>query len=212
MVSWRVVLWTAIQSLVLSQWCCTCLHQRDNVNARTSKHRSWWAGLQRTLLIGGVTASLTSSVLPFAPVAALAWDDRNRLIAEVWRTVDEYYVDRSFNGNNWFELRQQAIKRQYRTDEEAFAAIKEMLSPLGDKYTRFLTPSQYDALYRLTQAEVLGIGIEIGADPAGQVILQYITESSPAFEAGFQSGDVLLAVNGFDVSSKSEDDVAEVFR
>lgn len=155
--------------------------------------------------------SLIGTVAPI-PSQALTWDDNSRLVAEVWRTVDEGFYDRSFGGNNWFEMRQKAIKQQYRTDEEVFAGIKAMLAPLGDKYTRYLTPSQYDALYRLTQSEVVGVGIEIGENSAGRVILQYIDEGSPADEAGFRVGDRLLAVNGIDVSFRSEDEVAEVLR
>lgn len=46
------------------------------------------------------------------------WDDRNRLAAELWRTVDEIYYDRSFNGNDWFAIRQSIVKKSYKNDEE----------------------------------------------------------------------------------------------
>jgi hypothetical protein len=43
-----------------------------------------------------------------------SWTDRNRLAADAWRAVDEIYYDRTFGGNDWFKLRQEIVKKNYK--------------------------------------------------------------------------------------------------
>lgn len=38
--------------------------------------------------------------------------------------MDKLYFDRTFNGQDWFSLRQKAIKRDYKTTEEVYQAIR----------------------------------------------------------------------------------------
>lgn len=38
--------------------------------------------------------------------------------------MDKLYLDRTFNKQDWFALRQAAIKRNYKTTQEAYDAIK----------------------------------------------------------------------------------------
>ena len=40
-----------------------------------------------------------------------------------------------------------------------------MLEPLGDPYTRFLPPAQYDSLYGLATGSVAGVGVSLFIDP-----------------------------------------------
>ncbi len=75
------------------------------------------------------------------------WSDRQRLAAETWRAVDEAFNDRSFNGQDWFKLRQSVVKRSYNSDEELYKALRDMMAKLGDKYTRYLAPAQYRYVY-----------------------------------------------------------------
>lgn len=42
-----------------------------------------------------------------------------------------------------------------------------MLEPLGDPYTRFLPPAQYDSLYGLATGSVAGVGVSLFIDPVG---------------------------------------------
>lgn len=38
--------------------------------------------------------------------------------------MDKLYLDRTFNGQDWFGLRQQVIKKNYKTTEEVYSTIK----------------------------------------------------------------------------------------
>jgi hypothetical protein len=63
---------------------------------------------------------LTKALLPAAMSVALcfgtalqpvhALNEQQQVVAEVWRTVDRLYLDRTFNKVDWFDLRQQTIK------------------------------------------------------------------------------------------------------
>ena len=109
----------------------------------------------------GLVIGCSMLVSSNSPVMAGDWTDQNRLAAEAWRAVDEIYYDRTFNGNDWFKLRQEIVKKDYKTDEEVYKNIASMLTKLGDKYTRFLAPAQYTALMNSAQGELTGVGLEL---------------------------------------------------
>ena len=118
--------------------------------------------LKKTLrFAAGLVVGCSLFVSSRAPTMADEWTDRNRLAAEAWRAVDEIYYDRTFNGNDWFKLRQEIVKKDYKTDEEVYKNIANMLTKLGDKYTRFLAPAQYTALMNSAQGELTGVGLEL---------------------------------------------------
>ncbi len=53
---------------------------------------------------------------------------------KAWRAVDRAYVDKTFNGNSWFRVRERALKDEpMNTTAEAYAAIKNMLTLLDDR-------------------------------------------------------------------------------
>ena len=70
-----------------------------------------------------------------------------KVVAQVWSVVDQGFVDRTFNNNDWMKLRQKAVKRDFASRDEAYEVItNELLKPLGDQYTRFIDPVKYEAL------------------------------------------------------------------
>lgn len=38
--------------------------------------------------------------------------------------MDKLYLDRTFNGQDWFALRQTAMKKKYKTTQEVYDSIK----------------------------------------------------------------------------------------
>ena len=145
---------------------CTGLRQNvielqqslDDISCADASSLYW----KKTLRIAtGLVVGCSLFVSSRAPTMAEDWTDRNRLAAEAWRAVDEIYYDRTFNGNDWFKLRQEIVKKDYKTDEEVYKNIASMLTKLGDKYTRFLAPAQYTALMNSAQGELTGVGLEL---------------------------------------------------
>jgi carboxyl-terminal processing protease len=107
---------------------------------------------------------------------------------QAWRAVDRAYVDKNFNGQSWFRVREMYLKKEnMRTREETYTAIKKLLASLGDPFTRFLDPDQYDQLKRGTSGAVTGVGLEVAfaqkSDPQGPPQLMVRCGRSPNMSA-----------------------------
>lgn len=142
-----------------------------------------------------------------------AFTDEQRFIAEAWRTVDSVYIDRTFNSQNWFQMRQDAIKKKYNNINEAQAEVEKMLSTLGDRYTRYLPPSKYESIVNAATGNLYGVGVEL-AQSGDRVIASDVEPNSPASRGGLERNDVFVEVDGvkFDDGKATPDDVAVVVR
>jgi carboxyl-terminal processing protease len=154
------------------------------------------------------------ALLSLSPQLASASDygslsDEQKLVAEAWRLVDNSYIDRTFNNQDWFQLRQDNVKRKYKNMQEAQSAIQTMIASLGDKYTRYLPPAKYQSIVDSATGTLAGVGVEISVNSKGQVIVSDVEPKSPALASGLQAGDVFVEVDGtrFD-SAATPDDVA----
>lgn len=128
---------------------------------------------------------------------ALALTDDQTLVVDVWRLVNESYVDPSFSGVPWRRLRQKALEKSISNRGEAYDAIEAMLAPLDDPYTRLLRPESYGQLEAATKGTVSGIGLQLGINhDSGSVVVIAPVEDSPAAEAGLVDGTVLRSING----------------
>lgn len=132
------------------------------------------------------------------PPSAQALNDAQQLVVDAWRLVNQSYVDpERFEAVHWRQLRQQALERRIESSGEAYDAIAAMLAPLGDPYTRFLSPSDYAALRSSTKGSVSGVGLQLGTVGSDQAIVVIAPlDGSPAAEAAIGSGSVLLEVEG----------------
>lgn len=159
------------------------------------------------LLLAAFLSALTISL----PTYALT--DSQKLVAEAWRLVDQSYVDRTFNHHDWFSIRMKSVKKAYTSTQEAYAAIRNMLSLLGDPYTRFLTPQQYSSLTSSATGEVAGVGVEMF--PARIDHMLKVTapvDDSPAQRAGIRPADVILLIDGETTDSLTPDEAAARIR
>jgi carboxyl-terminal processing protease len=108
----------------------------------------------------------------------------------------------------------QTIERRYaggEIDEQALVrgAIKGMVEALGDPYSSYLTPEEYQSGLQDLSGEFEGIGAEIGTKnatgetsdcstlgPGCFLVIVAPLEGSPAQKAGLRPGDLILAVDG----------------
>lgn len=119
-----------------------------------------------------------------------------RLYAEALDTVQEDYVD------------QGAVKPRQQT----YAAIEGMLGSLGDEgHTRFLTPEERQQNRRGLSGTYVGVGIQLEVKNENVLVAAPI-EGSPAEQAGVQTGDVIVAVNGESVRGDEVSRIAERVR
>jgi carboxyl-terminal processing protease len=171
--------------------------------------------VQNTLTAAASALCISAALTLVAPPAAVATSygaltEEQMAVAEAWRLVDNSYIDRTFNNQDWFKLRQDNVNRNYKNMEEARKAISSMLETLGDKYTRYLPPSKYQSLVDSATGTLAGVGVEISSNKeTGQIFASDIEPNSPAQKAGLEPKDVFVEADGtqFDASS-TPDDVA----
>ena len=144
---------------------------------------------------------------------ALALTDDQTLVVDVWRLVNESYVDSSFSGVPWRRLRQKALEKTISNRVDAYDAIEAMLAPLDDPYTRLLRPESYGQLEAATKGTVSGIGLQLGVHhDTGSVVVIAPVEDSPAAEAGLVDGTLLRSINGQATSELGLDGSAALLR
>jgi carboxyl-terminal processing protease len=149
----------------------------------------------------------------WATPQAQALTDEQRLVNEVWRVVDRSYVDPSFNHQNWWAVREKALKKTDFDRGHTYSAVQEMLSVLDDPFTRLLKPEQYRSLQTSTAGELTGVGLQISQEPETKR-LKVIAPiaGSPAAKAGIQSADLIVTIDGRSADGLSLDEAAERMR
>ena len=91
------------------------------------------------------------------------------------------------------------------------AAIKGMYNYIGDPYTTYLDKETTSNLMDRLNGEYYGLGIEFTKTEAGFVVVN-VFDGSPAEKADIKEGDVLVKVNGEDISKKTPQEVADLIR
>lgn len=86
-------------------------------------------------------------------------------------------------------------------------SIKGMFDSIGDPYTIYMTPSEYDSFVDETEGSFGGIGIQITLDDEGFVTIIAPIEDTPGERVGLKSGDKVIKVNGEDIVNKSLSEV-----
>jgi carboxyl-terminal processing protease len=177
------------------------------------KHFPWLKGVFFTGAI--TTTALLSLVVPVGgrSVFAALQDSPKSLVDEVWQIVNQEYVDRNFNQVDWQTTRQKLLSKNYTSKEQAYAAIREALKPLGDPYTRFMDPEQFQALTNQTSGELSGVGIRLELEESSKSLkIVSPIENSPAAKANIQPGDGIVAIDGKSTKGMSLEEASAMIR
>lgn len=126
---------------------------------------------------------ILSAFVPLEEIPGKAADDF-RLMAQGWNTIQQYYVDRS------------ALKPRLMT----YGALSGMVDSLGDTgHSTFLTPEMLKAERDFSAGKFQGIGAEVQMK-AGHVVIVAPIDGSPAQKAGLRPGEIIIKVNGEDIT------------
>ena len=105
-------------------------------------------------------------------------------MAQAWNTIQRYYVDRA------------AVQPKALT----YGAISGMVDALGDTgHSVFLTPEMVKQLHVDESGQLKGVGVEIQMKNR-QVVIVAPMDDSPAQRAGLRSGDIIMSVDGQDIT------------
>ncbi|MHC5773830.1 S41 family peptidase [Nostoc sp.] len=144
-----------------------------------------------------IAVILTGSSLYASTALGKAQPSPKQMVDEVWQILDKNYVDVSFNHQDWKAIRQQYISRSYSSKKQAYGAIQEMVAKLGDRYTEFFDPQEYQALNNDLSGNLSGVGLELAQNEKTKALTVIAPiEGTPAFKAGILPEDVIVQING----------------
>jgi carboxyl-terminal processing protease len=107
------------------------------------------------------------------------------------------------------ERLRQTASRDVTQEQLDQAAIRGMLSALGDRYAAYYDTTDYAQFQRLLDGRYSGVGLWLGRRPDGAVEVTSVLPDSPAEGAGLHVGDALVDVAGQPVDGVP---VAEIVR
>ncbi len=115
---------------------------------------------------------------------------------QVWDLTQRYFVD------------QAALDDTRLT----YGAVNGLIASLGDEgHTRFLTPEEVARQRVDISGKFFGIGAQVGIEDGLPVIITPL-DDSPADRAGVKSGDVIIEVDGADVTTLPLNEVVDRIR
>lgn len=127
-------------------------------------------------------------VAPRPVFAQVADSTGYELLDEVQGLLDAYY-----------------LRPQPDPKEREYAAIRGMLSALGDRYTFFIDPPVARSESDVLAGTYGGIGVLVQRNEAGEIVLFPFPEG-PAARAGIEDGDVVLQINALDLDQATPQD------
>ena len=133
-----------------------------------------------------------------------------RLFENVWEEIRDNYYDAELNKQDWTRWKEH-YHGKIKTDDDAKVAIDTMLASLDDPYSRFLTKAEYSDQNTSINSKITGIGVNI-ASIAGKINIINVIEGTPAQSANLLPNDVIIAIDGKDVSGMPLSDVANLVR
>ena len=159
------------------------------------------------------TVAVTGAGIHLSQSQAFIDNEPKNLVDEVWQIINHQYVDTSFNGRDWQEVRTEYLDRSYSNKQEAYDSIREMLEQLGDPYTRFMNPEEFKNMKIDTSGELTGVGIQIAKDEeTDRLIVISPIEETPAFKAGILAKDIITKIDGTDTKGMDVNEAVKLIR
>lgn len=148
---------------------------------------------KRNLIIVVIIAALFGGIITFAGVTfipgqtvRISKDNYN-----TYKTIMNRYAK--------VESLYETLNEYYYTDLDQDKLIEGMCYGLfegtGDPYTNYMSKEEYDNLMIKTTGKLEGIGVTVGANTDGYIVVISTVKGSPAEGAGIKSGDLIIAVD-----------------
>lgn len=141
----------------------------------------------------------TTALITPTPRPPLDATLRQQIFTEVWTTINEHYLDPTFNGVDWARVRAEYGARALAAEDDAsfFAVISAMVRLLRDDHSRFVPPQAVIAEDQLTRGREEQVGIGVSTLPLSDgLLIQHVFPDSPAARAGLQPRDRIVAIDG----------------
>jgi carboxyl-terminal processing protease len=140
---------------------------------------------------GGYAPDWAKRLLLYAPPKTnVDW----KALDDLFVTIEEHYVKADPDGSKLTQ-----------------GAAEGMVNGLGDQFSRYLTPDEYQSNQSFLNGQFAGIGASV-QQKAEQIIITSILPETPAQKAGMKPGDVITAVDGQSTKGWTADDAVNHIR
>ena len=132
------------------------------------------------------------TIISYILVAALA--------ATITLGVEAYFDQPQFSDTSKLQQLEELILEKFIGDADRIAmedaAAEAMIGALGDRWSYYISAADYTAYMEQMNNAYVGIGVTIQLAEGGGFKIIQITAGGSAEEAGFELGDVIVAVDG----------------
>lgn len=139
-------------------------------------------------LVGaGVLAAIVYAQVSGGDIRAFSRNPNAQALVQTYQLIQDQYVNKL---------------EPSKLDDVLEGGIQGMIQALDDRFTHYDPPSLASQRTSEREGEFFGIGVSISTAPEGGAMVQSLYKGLPASNAGVKSGDVIIEVNGEDVSKK----------
>mmetsp|Transcript_61613 Transcript_61613/g.194965 ORF Transcript_61613/g.194965 Transcript_61613/m.194965 type:complete len:598 (-) Transcript_61613:32-1825(-) len=172
-----------------------------------------WAGIKKLREYGAFVETLQPVENSEACMNLTPTCKENRLTLEkAFQVVSNEFYDvqgKGFSQAKWAETLLSTLRRAggvLPSQAASWAAAEEMVASLGDKYSEFLEPDDFNLALRRPSplqrkylaAQYTGVGLELQKDRgSGELLVVSPFAASPAEEGGVKSGERIVSIDGY---------------
>jgi carboxyl-terminal processing protease len=160
-------------------------------------------------LVGSFTAGVAADRLWLQPAAPAAGAAISSLASDV-ATAPAANDLEVFN-DVWKMIQDQYYRQPIDRAKMVQAATKALVAALEDEHSRYLTPDENEPARAQMQGHFEGIGVWLDTDD-GRLRIIAPMDGSPAQRAGVQPNDVIVRVDGRDVTGLKPDEALKLVR
>ncbi len=92
------------------------------------------------------------------------------------------------------------------------ATLEAMVDSLGDRWSYYLTPQEYQQVQDTRSNSYVGIGITVSRDEPDGLLILSVTQGGPAQEVGLTAGEIIRAVDGTPVTEETREDCVSAIK
>lgn len=116
-----------------------------------------------------------------------------RLFETVWDEVENRYL----------------FEDKFDKSKMLHSAVRGAINSLDDPYSEFMPPEESEQTSQDLAGEVEGIGVYLGKNDAGELLVISPIKNSPAEKVGLLAGDIITAINGEPTAGLNEGEAAK---
>lgn len=96
---------------------------------------------------------------------------------------------------------------EYDEKDMVDGALRGMVDALGDRWSTYLSAEEYAAMNQRRENQYIGVGLTYLAQEDGTMAVQEVTDGGPAQKAGVAAGDVIVAIDGTDLTAENRSEL-----